>query len=364
MKNTVTTITCKIVIPVKFVTLICLTLLICLLPWQQVYGQAGFPQPNWDRAIAVSTAESIDTSNVLKALYQSSRAGDSQKVMALLLAVEQNENWPVPAREYTIWSFTIGLSDMAVNSVSSEILDYLSNYHPRTLVAHDDRNSVGVPLYNISAAAAGVNNAWDRQRGAARAEALLQSDPDVWIDAFLGAAPAARRGFSDTLKFASDQQLNTLAPTAIKHLAEHPELTAVAGQSALILADLNLLQQTLALGRGPELHRILQATSQILDAEEKKILLFQAIHQGPDKMAGLAIAQLAPTLLKDPAVQEKMFEILDNRELGSSAALILGSSRDPKIRERLNRTAKASSGLASQRASLAIATERHEGTEE
>jgi len=364
MWHTITTIICTIVLPMKFITRINLTLFICLLPWQQVFGQADFPQPNWDRAIAVRTAESIDTTNVLKALYRSSRAGDSQQVMELLLAVEQNDSWPVPAREYAIWSFTIGLSDMAVNSVSAEILNYLSAYRPRTLEAHDDRDSVGVPLYNISGAATGVHNAWARQRGASRAEAFLQSDPDVWIDAFLRAGPAARKGFSDALKFASDQQLNILAPYAIKHLTEHPELTAIAGQSALILADLNLLQQTLALGRGPELHRILKATSQVLDVEEKKTLLFQALHQGPDKMAGLAIAQLAPTLLKDPIVQEKMFEILENRKLGSSAALILGSSRDTKIRERLNRTAKANSGLASQRASLAIATERYEGTGE
>jgi hypothetical protein len=352
------------VLPVKFVTRISLILFICLLHWQQVYGQSDFPQPNWDRAIAVNTAKSINTNNVLRALYQSSRAGDSRQVMEILLAVERNDNWPVPAREYTIWAFTIGLSDMAVNSVSTEVLDYLSAYRPRTLVAHDDRDSVGVPLYNISAAAAGVYNSWARQRGADRAEALLQSDPDEWTDAFLRAGPAARKGFSDTLQFASDQQLNTLVPYAIKHLTEHPELTAVAGQSALILADLNLLQQTLALGSGPELHRILQAASQVLDVEEKKILLFQTIHQGPDRMAGLAIAQLAPALLNDPVVQEKMFEMLENRELGSSAALILGSSKDSKIRERLRRTAVANNGLASQRASLAIATERHKRNRE
>jgi len=328
-----------------------------LLPWQPVYSQAAFPQPNWDRALAVESAQSINSDHVLKSLYQSARAGDSRQVLDTLFAIEQNDKWPVPAREYTIWSFAINLADLDVNTVSLEVLDYLSAYEPRTLVAHDDRDSVGVPLFNISSAGAGVRNSWARKQSGGRAEILLQNDPVLWINAYLAAGPAERRGFTDALDFASDAQLDALARSVLERLADHPGLTAIAGKSALILGDRDLLQHTLALGSGPDLHHILKAASISLDADQNKALLFQAIRQGPDKKAGLAIAQLAPALLDDLAVREKMFEMLKSRELGSSAALVLGSSTNPEIRDRLNTLASGKEGLASQRASLAIGTD-------
>ena len=341
---------------------ITLLLFTSLLPWQAVYGQAAFPEPNWGRALAVETAQSIDTDSVLKTLYQSARAGDNRQVLDALSAVEQNNDWPVPAREYIIWSFAIGLSDMDMNTVSPEVLDYLSTYEHRTLVAHDDRDSVGVPLFNISAAAAGARNSWARQQGRSRAEILFQKDPALWINAYLEAGPAERRGFIGALDFASDQQLDALARSAIERLAGQPGLTAVAGKSALILGDRNLLQHTLDLGSGPDLHHILKAASKSLNANEKRALLFHVIRHGPNTKAGLAIAQLAPSLLDDPAVREKMFEILESRDLGSSAALVLGSSTEPAIHARLNTIAAGKEGLASQRASLAIDA-GHQGRE-
>jgi hypothetical protein len=347
---------------VKAALRITLLLFTSLLPWQAVYGQAAFPEPNWGRALAVETAHSIDTDSVLKTLYQSARAGDNRQVLDTLLTAEQNSNWPVPAREYTIWSFAIGLSDMGVNTVSPEVLEYLSAYQPRTLVAHDDRDNVGVPLFNISAAATGVRNAWARRQGRDKAEILLRNDPALWINAYLGAEPTARRGFTDALDFASDEQLESLARSAIERLDGRPSLTAVAGKSALILGDRNLLQHTLDLGSGPDLHHILKAASKSLNANENRALLFHVIRHGPNTKAGLAIAQLAPSLLDDLAVREKMFEILESRDLGSSAALVLGSSTEPAIHARLNTIAAGKEGLASQRASLAIDA-GHQGRE-
>ena len=102
---------------------ISLLLLMSLLPWQPVHGQAAFPEPNWDRALAIETAGSVTTGIVLKTLYLSALSGDSEQVLDTLLAVEKNNDWPVPAREYTIWSFAIGLADMDMNTVSRQVLD-------------------------------------------------------------------------------------------------------------------------------------------------------------------------------------------------------------------------------------------------
>ena len=341
-----------------------LFLLFCLPSWQSLHAQAAMPKPNWDRALAVESASSVDAGPLLKNLYQLARTGKNRQLLDSLSALEQNRNWSVPAREYVIWTFTIGLSDMEVNTVNREVLEYLSAYEPRTLVSHDDRSDAGVALFNISAAAAGVQNLWRRQVAANRAEFLLQSDSGQWIEAYLGAAKVERRGFIDALDFASGKQLSALANSALERLSVDPALTVIAGKSALILADPELLGQTVVLGRGPDLHRILKAASLELNANDSRELLYHVIRLGPEKNAGLAIAQLAPGLLGDPDVREKMFIMLENLELGTSAALVLGSSSNPDVRSRLENVAGGKEGRASQRASIAINSsyEKMEGT--
>ncbi len=325
-----------------------------LLPWQGVYGQAVFPEPNWDRALALESVKSVRTDGALKELYQSARASDSGQVLKSLVAIEQNGNWPVPAREYTIWAFTRGLADMKFNIVGPQVLDYLSKYRSQTWVAHDDRSDIGIPLFNIPVAATGLRNSWTRQQAAVQAELLFQYDPAAWISTYLEAGPAGRSGFADALDLASDETLLKLGHSALEQLNDQPSLTAVAGKAALMLGDPELLQHTITLGSGPDLHRILKAASLSLDAEEIKQILFHTLHLGSDNKAGLAIAQLAPVLLDDPEVCDRMFSTLDDRNLGTSAALVLGSSTNPEIRDRLKTLADAKDGLASRRASLAI----------
>ena len=132
----------------------------------------------------------------------------------------------------------------------------------------------------------------------------------------------------------------------------------------MILVDPELLGQTIVLGRGPDIHHILKAASLTLDAEDSRELLYHVIRTGPEKNAGLAIAQLAPGLLDDPDVREKMFIMLENIELGTSAALVLGSSSNPEVRSRLENVAGGKDGRASQRASIAISSsyQQMEGT--
>ena len=343
---------------------LCTLLLLSLTFWQFAHAESAMPKPNWDRALAVESASSVDAGPLLKNLYQLARTGNNRQLLDSLTALEQNRNWSVPAREYVIWTFTIGLSDMEANTVNLEVLEYLSAYEPRTLVSHDDRSDVGVALFNISAAAAGFQNLWRRQVAANRAEFLLQSDSSRWIEAYLGADKVERRGFIDALDFASGKRLSALANSALERLPSDPALTAVAGKSALILVDPELLGQTIVLGRGPDIHHILKAASLTLDAEDSRELLYHVIRTGPEKNAGLAIAQLAPGLLDDPDVREKMFIMLENIELGTSAALVLGSSSNPEVRSRLENVAGGKDGRASQRASIAISSsyQQMEGT--
>ena len=338
-----------------------LVVLFCLIPSLNLHGQTAMPEPNWDRSLAVRTIHKADVQATLKPLFQMARAGSNQELLDALSAIVQDPGIPAPAKDYTVFRFTLGLSDLDVNSVSPKVLDFLSRYEAQTLVAHDDHPRMAVPLFNVQAAAAGVQNSWDRQQAATRATSLLQDHPDQWISSYLAAGPAERRGFVDSLDSAPPGQLRELGWSALALLDEKPELTLVTASAAMNSGDFELLQQSISRGDGPGLSRVLETASRELSVEEKINLLEHSLQLGSDTKAALAIAQLAPALLDEPAVRKMLFGTLADRNLGAAAALVLGASSNPEIQAQLSEIASKEGGLARQRAEMAISTGRANG---
>ena len=335
-----------------------LVVLFCLIPSLNLHGQTAMPEPNWDRSLAVRTIHKADVQATLKPLFQMARAGSNQELLDALSAIVLDPGMPAPAKDYTVFSFTLGLSDLDVNSVSPKVLDFLSRYEAQTLVAHDDHPHMAVPLFNVQAAAAGVQNSWDRQQAVTRATSLLQDHPDQWISSYLAAGPAARRGFVDALDFAPAGQLRELGWSALTRLDEKPELTLVTAKAAMNSGDFELLRQSISRGDGPGLSRVLETASRELSVEENINLLEHSLQLGSDTKAALAIAQLAPALLDEPAVRKILFSTLADRNLGAAAALVLGASSNPEIQAQLSEIASKEGGLARQRAEMAISTGR------
>jgi len=330
----------------------------CLVTSLNLDAQRMMPEPNWDRALAVQTIRKTDTQAILKPLFQMALAGRNEELLYSLSAIRQDPGIPNPTRDYLVFSFALGLSDLDANAVSPEVMDFLSTYEALTLVAHDDHPAMAVPLFNIRAATAGVRNSWDRQQASARAVGLLLEPAAQWILSYLAANPAGRRGFVDALEFASTQQLRGLGWAALAHLDEKPELTLVAAQAGLDSGDFELLQQSISRGSGPGLPRVLEAASRKLSVEDSIGLLNYTLQLGSDTKAALAIAQLAPTHLDEPAVREMLFSTLASRNLGAAAALVLGASADPEIQARLSEIASKENGLAQQRAAWVISNRR------
>ena len=337
-----------------------LAVLFCLIPSLNLYGQLMMPEPNWDRAVAVQTIRKTDTQAMLKPLFQMARAGRNGELLDSLSAIGQDPGMPNPTRDYLVFSFTLGLSDLDANAVSPEVMGFLSTYEARALVAHDDHPGMAVPLFNIRAAVAGVRNRWDRQQASDRAEGLLQEPAERWISSYLAASQAERRGFVDALDFASPEQLRGLGWTALAGLDEKPELTMITAQAGLDSGDFELLRQSISRGSGSDLPRILEAASRKLSVEDSIDLLDYSLQLGSDTRAALAIAQLAPAHLDEPAVREMLFSTLASRNLGAAAALVLGASQNPEIQARLSKIASKENGLAQQRASMAISNRRAE----
>ena len=333
-----------------------LVVLFCLIPSLNLHGQTAMPEPNWDRSLAVRTIHKADAQATLKPLFQMARAGSNQELLDALSAIVLDPGMPAPAKDYMVFSFTLGLSDLDANSVSPKVLDFLSTYQARTLVAHDDHPHMAVPLFNVQAAAAGVQNSWDRQQAVTRATSLLQDHPEQWISSYLAAGQAGRRGFVDSLDFAPSGQLRELGWSALALLDEKPELTLVTARAGMNSGDFELLRQSISRGDGPGLSRVLDAASRKLSAEENINLLEHSLQLGSDTKAALAIAQLSPALLDEPAVRKILFSTLADRNLGAAAAMVLGASSNPEIQAQLSEIASKKEGLARQRAELAIST--------
>ena len=328
--------------------------IVCLAVSLNVFAQRQTQDPLWDRSTALKTVDRVQAMDSLRALYEMARSGNEAGLLSELSGIASDPNLPDPARDYVIYRFTLGLGDMEIDAVSPAVIGWLSNYPPATLVAHEDHPRHAVPLFNVRAAAHGVINGWERQKAVIEAERLLGEAPDQYVSAYLDASTAGQRGFIEALEFASTEQSAELSRAAVEQLAVSPELTLVAARAAIGSGEMELLRRSIALGQGPGLARALKEAAAGLNAEETAALLKYTMELGSRSKAALAIAQLAPGKLDDPAVRDLMFEALTNQPLGASAALVLGSSADPEIQSRLSEIAAGEEGLEKQRAQMAI----------
>lgn len=319
------------------------------------WSAPNWTAPNWTKHEALQAAGEIDLVPELRPLFERARAGEDADLRRRLEAVAANEKWPQPARERLLHAFALGLGELPPDSAGPESLAYLLDYRPRTLVPHEDHASAGVPLFNIPAAATGSMNLWRRQIAYDSSREMLAGSAETWVTAWLAADPASRRGFLDALDLAPEARLREVVALALQDLSQRPELTLVAARSAAILPDPDLLGDALVAGDGPELAAALRLAAAALDESERTGLLRRLVAQAPARNGSLAIAELAPGLLHDPAVAGLLFDLLGDPALGATAALALASSRQPAVRERLADLAEHGDDTSARRAAAALA---------
>lgn len=337
-----------------------LALLICLTISFAIQAQIRMQEPNWDRGLALQAVRNSDTQAMLKPLFHMARSGNTNDLLDALHSIQTDSDLSAPVRDYLLFSFTLGLADLDADLVSPDVLNNLSGYQVRTRVAHDEYPSMGVALFNIRAAAAGVRHARDRQLASRRALELMRGPADQWLLSYRAEGISGRRGFVDVLEFTPADQVQTLGHSALAQIDAIPELTVIAARAGLQTGDFALLRESITRGGGTELPGILKSASGELSAEQNIRLLEHVLESGSDTVAGLAIAQLAPDHLDQAEVREMLFSSLANRKLGAGAALVLGASEDPEIQHRLTQIASQKTGLEQQRARLAISTRQND----
>lgn len=314
----------------------------------------GASAETWRRAEALAAARSVDTAAAAEAIFRDTLPGNGATVLQKLDALEARPDWPVPAREAALYHYTRQLAQLPRADVAAAVLNHLRSYQARTLVPHEDYAGATVPLYNITAAAAGVENTWLRREAADEARELLQKRPAALVDRYLSSNTNAQRsGYLEALGQANPAVLDAVRQTAQKRLAIAPELTPLLGATLTIDADGGALRQLLIDGRGAGLAKALRRAADGLPAEALSSMLRLAVTQAPSGNAALAIAAWWPALRRETAAQQLLLEHLGDPALGEAAALALAQAPDTAIIRALQ-TLAAGDSAAAARAQLAL----------
>jgi hypothetical protein len=316
-------------------------------------AQNAMPAPNWDRELALQEARQFSNDQQLESWFEGLRNDQAGEVLESVLIYALSEDLSAPVKERQLHRLTLGLADFPSSSIPADLINFLGNYKPETLVAHEENNYSAVPLFNIPAAAQGLKHGHERAQGQLQSAGLLKTDSDKWIQTYVTASAAMQRGYLDPLQYASPPQLERLANAAINSLEKEPDLSTVIGTLALHSKDIAILEEVLCHQTGSYLAPLLRDVSLRLPESDRVQLLHTAIESAPAENAALALALLAPNLQNSSDITETLFSLLEDTELGSSAALALARHPDPQVNSRLQSLADKQ-GPSSRRAHMAL----------
>jgi len=313
---------------------------------------------SWDRASAMAAVRTVDVNAAVNAIGTPSELLDGQNIIGNIKALENRSDWPMPAREATIYQFTRSLAALPRDSVDADIVSWLSAYQARVLVAHEDHAESAVPLFNIRGAATGVKNGWLREDSASEALALLNVNPQALVGKFLQSNNHSQQsGYLDALQHAGITDVKVVQNTALEQLDSSPELTPLLATTAVITDDPYAARRLLIDGRGAGLASAFETLAEGKDSSETAAMLKLAIMQAPAENAALAIAAWWPALRHDTATRQLLLNKLGDDALGAPAALALAQSPDIQTIRELQLLAEGDT-RAARRAQLALSINR------
>ena len=287
--------------------------------------QTADPQA-WEREEAWRASASVNSRMEADQLQEFLRTGDDAGSLRLIREITLNERWPAPARERVIYEYVSALRKEPPSAVGHEVIDFLKGFQSTVWVPHDDHPHASVPLFNIKGAATGVVNEWSRQEAAFEGATLVATDPAHLVLAYQQEQDAPRkRGLLDSLDTASRLQLAAVSQAVLPEISRHPELIAVAHRAAINSKDISALTELAENGRGAEMHRVFRDSAVLFDIPQTQHLLEAALRNPSYETAALAIAQFALVLGGNEATEHLLIQLLDDPQLGSSAALALAA---------------------------------------
>jgi len=311
-------------------------------------AQVHMTASQWDRNSALAAVRSV---NIDLAINEIDDLEDLQ-------TLENRSDWPLPAREAAIYQYTRSLASAPRDAVDVDLMQYLGSYQAQVLVPHEDHRDAAVPLFNIRAAATGVENGWLRGEAIAQAQVLLETDPAMLPGNFLKSTSASQRsGFLHAVRQADLARVQTVQLAALDLLGTSPELTRLVAVTATMTADPYATRRLLIDGSGSGLAKALDDLGKQYSSTELAALLKTGIEQAPPVNAALAIAAWWPVLRHDAATRQLLIDNLNDPDLGSAIALALAQSPDIQTIRELQLIAEGDS-ISARRAQMALSMNR------
>ena len=308
----------------------------------------------WDRGSAMAAARSVNIDREVYEIGHLSSLADGQTTLAKLKHIESRSDWPMPAREATLYEFTRSLAELPRAAVADEVMQYLQHYQAKTLVAQEDHQNSLVPLFNIRRAAAGVENGWQRTEFAVEAMELLETKPAALVSRYVESSNHNQRSaYLDALRQASMDVVLTVQNEALEQMDQASMLASLVGITAVITLDRFAIEQLLSNGSGAGLSSALRQLDKELQASETTDLLIHAILEAPAENASLAIAAWWPRLRHEAVIRDLLLDKLADPALGAAAALALAQSPDIQTIKLLQDAAGGNSAAA-RRAQMAL----------
>lgn len=313
-------------------------------------AQAAAPGSEyWQRDAALTAASSVAVEQAAREVGDVTTLADAASTLHRLQELETRADWPLPAREAAVHRFTRSLARLPRDTVAAEVMQHLLTYQARTLVPHEEHPEAWVPLFNIRAAARGVENAWTREAATSLAVSKLLADPVALVDLFAQTPGGAQRhGFLDAVEIAGITAVTVVQDEVLQRLAVQPELSPLLATTATITRDFAAMRELLVHGRGAGLAMAFEHFARKLGTRDVAELFEFAVLEAPAPNASLAIAAWWPRLRNDAYSREIMLGLLADAELGSSAALALSHQPDVPTIKALKDTASGDSRAARQ----------------
>jgi hypothetical protein len=333
-----------------------LLLMVAILASPVAESQALPDAETWERSEAWRASESVNTRPQFEQLNLLLKAGDDQSSLELIREIEVKAEWPVPARERLIYDYVAELRKETPHIVGPELIKHLTNYRSMVMVPHDDHPRSTVPMFNIRSAANGVVNNWSRQEAAFEGASLIATSAGDLVRAYQQETSFPRkRGLLDSLDTASPVQLASVTQVVLPQIIQQPELIEVALKAAINAKNIDALNELAEKGRGPVMHHVFRDSAKLLDLQQSQNLLEAALRNPAHQTASLAIAQLSPALKGNAATEQLLIQLLDDPNLGSSAALTLAASPSDQTLQSLRLLADSQGNeLFATRARLAL----------
>lgn len=267
----------------------------------------ALPQANWNRHAAIEASSLAETRTSLETLFELAREGHSEELMHAVRSIEEDAGWTDPAREKVLHNLALALGDFDPGTIGPEVLQFLVERRSRTLVPHEEYPEMGVPLFNIRAAASGSLAEWERH----------------------------------------DNRL---------------QVEKTARKTAVPFPDADDFVRSISVGGGAGTAALVRSARGVFDPAELEFIVATAPTLNDMATASLVLAELSPGILDRPDTIDLLFGLLEHRELGATAALVLSNSRNEAVFERLAALASSGESLAAKRAILAL--EAYQWTED